>query len=172
MNKIIFLSIVLLFTQSCSTLKEKSVGNKNESIKISLFKHLLSQQNTKHKNSLSLKSHYFLSDEKNDPSIEIIQKLNNSGYKVYPKSYSKVQPEKLVVKVLNEKQDVIRTMDLFGTLRHKELGGLGTLFGLGKIKWVSKNKVTISWNSYLSGLNASANIATLQLKNGKWVVTK
>ena len=43
---------------------------------------------------------------------------------------------------------------------------------LGEIEWINETKVKVPWSSYISGLNATANIATLELQNGIWVVTE
>ena len=176
MKKLTLFFIFVFFTLGCSTLKDTTVQKTNEDIQLSMFKYLLEdgkkEKKTKSKLSLSVKLYYFLSNQGKDPSNDIMDKLNNQnlGHKVYPKSQSKFQHGELVINVLNEKQQILRQLKLSGVLTHKKLGGLGVSARLGKIKWINKTKVTLPWSFFRTSLDGTANIATLELKKGKWVV--
>jgi len=175
MKLTIFLSFIIpIFILGCSSLNDSSettIPTINENIKVSLFQHLLPKGKSSNKNSFKLKTYQFLTDEGRDPSVEIMSRLKNMGHVAYPYSLAKVIEGEREIIILDNDKEFLRSYHLSGTLAHKDLGGFGASISLGEVEWVTKNKVIVPWNSHVSGLNGSANIATLELKNGKWVVT-
>ncbi len=153
--------ILVFLLQGCASITSVSEVAQSEQIRESLFKYLLIKSNTEN-NKLKMKVYYFLGVEGKDPSESLMRKMKNIKRNIYPSSQARVEKNKVTIR---------KNIELYGLLRHKKLGGIGVSYGLGKIKWVSKNKVTMSWGSYLSSLNASHNIAILELRNNKWVVT-
>ena len=95
--------------------------------------------------------YFFISVDSNDPPEEFMTKFVSEKPKVLPAS--------------------LADGDAMSGVSHKELGGRGLIFGINEIKWLSKTKVEVSWWYYESSTSGSGNTATLQLKDGKWIVT-
>jgi len=102
---------------------------------------------------------YFLSVNDKDPSKAFMRRFR--GHKPPVKPVSKCRIDKNLVPG-RPKTAVI----------DRETGDRGLIFKTEKIKWLNATKVAVEGGYYADGRGASGNTYTVEMKKGRWVVTK
>ncbi len=151
-----YFSLLLAFlTIGCAHTAELKTMPANDDIREALFRFIFSNNASAGQKNVD---YYFLSIEKKDPTTEFLNRFQGEKPQVLPSSQAKFNPPP--------------DQESLGGIIHQSLGGTGLKFGIGKIDWINKYKVSISWSYYENMLSGSFNVATLKLKNNAWVVTE
>ena len=143
---------------------EETNITKINNIKEAMYRHLLEGK----QNDLS---YYFLASKKGDEDKKVIERLQDIRPKVLPLSMSKVYNAK-EMRELTGQADNFELMTRGTLVHHKENGGKGIIYGIYCINKISDTKVVVTWGDYANMLGASESKSTLELIDGKWIVTK
>jgi len=128
-----------------------------------MYRHLLENKDTN-------LSYYFLGTKKNDETKEVLNRLQDIKPKVLPASMSKVYNRK-EMQALTGRVDGFDLMTRGTLVHHKIDKGEGIVYYILCIRKVSDTKVVVTWGDYANMLNASESYSTLELIDGKWIVT-
>jgi len=142
---------------------ELSNLEKINNIKEAMYRHLLENRDTN-------LSYYFLGTKKNDETKEVLNRLQDIKPKVLPASMSKVYNKKEML-ALTGRVDDFYLMTRGTLVHHKRDKGEGIVYYILCIRKVSDTKVVVTWGDYANMLGASESHSTLELIDGKWVVT-
>ena len=154
--------VVDSYANGCNN-KETNI-TKIYNIKEAMYRHLLEGK----QNDLS---YYFLASKKGDEDKKVIERLQDIRPKALPRSMSKVYNAK-EMRELTGQADNFELMTRGTLVHHKENGGKGIIYGIYCINKISDTKVVVTWGDYANMLGASESKSTLELIDGKWIVTK